>query len=128
MAFDAIGSESFLTMEGAMPQPQALEVEELTRPGVRGRAFRQVEYRGEPWPVHTEADVTSAAAASTLISTYKAMQGTIVTVIYRDRTYSNYLVLDVTAGDVRVMALAVGGLSGGGYLVSADWTLVYAGT
>lgn len=128
IVYDQIGAEVFLTLEGSMPQPQATELEEITRPGVRGRAFRQQEQRGAIWRVRTVVDLLGSAAAVSKVSDYKAMVGTVVTVKYRGENFATYMVIDVMADDIRVVTTPVGGVTGGTHLVEASWVLAYAGT
>lgn len=125
---DAIGSFSFLRLEGPTPQPQAVELADVTRPAVDGVAKKVLGTRGEEFEQIGEIDALNSTAAATLVSLYKAAVGTIVNIVYAGETYVGYLVLGMTVEGIRVVKTPAGGINGGTHLVRSRWRLVYGGT
>ena len=111
MANPSVGSVTFLRMAGEDPLPPALAVEDITRAGIDGQAFRTV---GKRAPVVTVTCEVDTAAPATLMASVLALRGTLVTVVNGDgNSYSNVMVLDVSKPVARPIKSAVGGLAGG---------------
>jgi len=126
MASGAISGYSFVTFTGELVPSGGITLEEITRPGVVGVAYRQVGKRGDPFTVQTLVDVASAASAQTLIRGYKALQGTVVPVIDGiGNAWPYVLVMGVRPNQPKYAAAMQGGLSGSwtGYLIECTWTL-----
>ncbi len=122
----AIGGITLLTLTGGINPGDGEQVEEITRPGVDGIAFRRIGKRGFPFRLQTTLDVESSAQAKAHIISCKSLQGSVVN--FTDgvgQTWNNYIVLRVTHTETRRIQTAVGGLSGSNaaYLVSMAWTL-----
>ena len=130
ITFDAIGAQNFDRLEGDL-SAQGMQVEEITRPGVRGRAFRELEKRGEPVTLSGIVCVSSQALADALLDSYKAYQGTVKSVTKTGITRTNFLVLNVEVTERKNTSTRVGGVLGGsgstGVLVTSRWQLVYVG-
>ncbi len=120
---DSIGSEDFIRLVGA-PQIAGLETEEITRPGMDGRAFRVLAYRGSPFELQGVVD-TNAPDVS--ISNYLALKGTIVNLLVSGIEYDDFLVQDVVPQMPEFRASPNGGLVAGSWILRSNWKLVYAG-
>lgn len=127
MASGAIGGYTFASFSGEMCPGNGVTIEEITRPGVSGVAYRQVGSKGEASKVSTVADVSSAALAAALITAYRALQGTQVAVTDGNGiTWSRVIVVAAKPGKVQAARALVGGLLGPtatGWLVPCDWVL-----
>jgi hypothetical protein len=121
MSFCSIGGYSFVTKAGADPAPPAMIVDEITRDGIDSQAYRQIAKRGQKVSWVTEADTNTP---STLFSAYQALQGTLVTVIADDGgSFANVMVLAVERIRVKKVLSSAGGITGGGYILTARWTM-----
>ena len=120
----SIGANNVVVMRGEF-QTLADQIEEITRPNVDGVAVRVIGQRGVKFQIYTGVDVDDAAAAEALAATYKALQGTLVTVVdAHGQTHTYIAVHHVDIVRKRPLANAVGGLSAlAGYWVDAAWTL-----
>jgi len=126
MASPSIGGNNMLDLTGAVVPATGQTVEDITRAGVDGTAYRQIGKRGPPFTMTSLVDVQTTAAAATLDGTYKALQGTLVTVVdCVGNSWSNVAVLDVSPIRIQAVTCATAGKSGAnpGCLVSATWTL-----
>lgn len=122
----SIGGYSFITLEGGLNPGSGEQLEEITRPGVDGVAYRRIGRRGVPFRMQSLADVANAANAHSLILNYKALQGGLVTLVDETgQSWFNVMVLRVQCSQPKYVTGMSGGLTGGqtGYLVSADWLL-----
>ena len=129
VTFDAIGAEQFIRLDGDLDAVKPM-LQEVSRPGVAGRAFRQLGNKSEIVQLRSIVDVASDAAAALAIATYTAMIGTVVTVVKANVANTNWLVLNVRVlGRYRVTTTA-GGVMGSGaqFMVEAEWSLTKAGT
>lgn len=129
MATPSIDTYEFLSMIGPALGPAAETVEDISRAGLDGHAYRKVGKRSEPVQLMTIKDVLNAAAAKTLIENYLACQGTLadVTDAHGNET-TDVCVLRV--GDFRVSEFKTGvGMTSdtNTLLVRALWTLQPAG-
>lgn len=119
----SIGSLNFAIMQGVL-QPTGETVEDITRPGIHGHAFRLHGKRNPPSMVRTFADAADAAAAELLMASYRAAIGTVVTVSdSRESSIENVIVLDCRIVSARYSPIVVGGSGNSGIVVIADWTL-----
>jgi len=131
-----IGSQYFVELLGDL-EPQGKTLEEITRAGVDGVAFRELGDRGQKSQLLGAAIVETSAAAKTLLSTYKGMIGSTVSIIQAEQTSTNYLILDVGDFVRKQIATPVGGNFSDGtaianespcWLVSSRWEVQYVGT
>ena len=126
MSIPYIGPYYFLAMDGELIAPNALILEEITRPGVAGAAWRIVGQRGRPFRVHTIVDVSTILAAYNLLYNYRGLIGTLNTLIDPlGNTYADCMVLECNTQQPAAFQGGIGGTSGSssGYLVAADWLL-----
>ena len=123
----SIGGKSVIAITGAIGRADGLTVAEITRPGVDGHAFREQGKRGAAFQVITTADFADAATAEAELAIYKALQGTLVTVVENDATsHANLCVLSVDLVAKRPVAAIAGGLvadGGGTVLLVCRWVL-----
>lgn len=129
ITWDQIGSEYFIALAGEL-DPIKATLREITRPSVDGRAFRQEGDRSTIFELRGIRDVASGSAADTLITTYKAMIGSTVSIVLRGQTRANYLVVDVETVSRKAVTSSAGGVGvgTGAYLVESRWTLTRSGT
>jgi hypothetical protein len=96
----------------------------ITRAGVDGTAYRKTGKRAAPSQITTIVDLGSDAAVKSELAAYKALQGTLVTVVTESSgTYTNVAVLAVREVSVRQVLTPVGGVSGGDHLLTCQWVL-----
>lgn len=119
-----IGSFSFITFLRGN-QSAGEQLAEITRPGVDGVAFAKTGRRSLSYLVQTQRDVLDGAAAQQLMTDYKAIQGTLVTVVdAHGRSVDNVAVVEVREASVRPVKTLVGGAAEANeIMVSAEWTL-----
>jgi len=122
----SIGSQSFISLRGAL-QPFGERLEEITRAGVDGVAFRKLGKRSQPYQMMSVVDVADAAAASAEIEACKALQGTLQTVTEDNSNATEEVaVLLVEVSAVQPIATPSGGTvdgDDGTFLVRLVWTL-----
>ena len=125
MATPSIGAYSFISMIGAGLGPAAETVEDISRTGLDGHAYRKTGKRSEPVQMQSLVDVADAAAAKALIDNYLGIQATLVNVTdAQGNQRTNVCVLRV--GDFRVSEFKTGvGMTSDSntLLVRAVWTL-----
>lgn len=128
----AIGARSFIDLRGAVEQ-FGETLQDITRPGQDGVAFRKVGERGPVFEMVSIVDTTNAAAAQALYEDYKGDQGSIVN-ITDDKavSHSNYAVLDVRVASIKYTSMIVGdtvNVTSGdaAHLLTCVWTLRAAG-
>lgn len=127
-----IGSQSFILFQGS-PHAFGMRVEDITRPGADGNAFRQIAQRSAPYQVETLGDSTSAAGLKSLKDAYEAMKGTVVNVVDAfGNIHSNHVVLEVVPVWHKFSSCVIGGVNvascSPGWLLRARWTLQAGGT
>ena len=120
----SIGGHSVISAKGAI-NPQGERLEDTTRPGVDGVSYRRIGKKSESFQLRTFTDAASAAAAKALVATtYKGLQGTLVTVVDdMGNTWNNVAVLAVDPVSVKGVNTPVGGVVGGVVLLECLWTL-----
>ncbi len=122
-----IGAQDFLDIEGEV-QPQGQRVEDITRRFVDGVGFRKTATRGVPSTLRAFIDLPGpAATADAFKDSYLSLQGTVVSIIQRDVSRGNYLILSVTIDDIRRVETPVGGVIGGFYPTIVTFEVIYAG-
>lgn len=113
------GVANFLSLRGS-PAGVGQAVEDLTRPGVNGHAYRKAGRRGAPFVMIGTADCLTAAEAKLILHGVSGVdglvgkaQGSIVSVVDDfARTWANVVLLEVEPLEERKIAGAVGGLNG----------------
>jgi hypothetical protein len=122
----SIGAYSFLTLKGAVDPGVGEQLEDITRPGVDGMAYRCIGRKGRPFQMDSTVDVVILTPGF-VINGYQALQGTIVTIVDEcGMTWTNYMVLSVEHRGTRRIRTVSGGLSiAPAYLISASWILQY---
>lgn len=104
------GPFTFITLKGEI-QSLAKVVDDVTRPGVDGHAYRENAKRGRIYEMVGLRDYLDNAAAVAEYADLMALQGTIVTVIDdRGATAQNVMVLEVERLALEPMLKSVGGL------------------
>lgn len=120
----AIGGSTFIRLDGVAPLAAAMEVEIITRAQVDGEAYRQLGKRGD---VVTLVSVVDTNIPDTLIDVYRGYKGTLQTVVLSDgasqKTVNNVMVLNVKRSRAKKVLTPVGGVSGGSWILTAEWTL-----
>lgn len=116
---DQIGSYAFTSTTGDL-SPTKPKLQNITRDGVPGIAYRICPNHGEERTLTTVAFVSTDVEADALISDYTALMATVTTIVWRDMTYSNFFVTDVTVTD-RKLVFTPGGYA---WRVSATWKVI----
>ena len=120
----SIGGFNFIRLRGGI-HPVAEVPQEITRPNVDGHAFRRFGKRGMSSLWESVVDLTQANV-STTIAGYRALQGTLVTLVDEaGDSYTNVMVRSVRIGSVFAVTKAVGGLASGSnrYMLMATWEI-----
>lgn len=125
--WDQIGSLQFIRLSGEL-DPPGVTLEERTRAGADGVAYKQMGSRGRETTLESVADAATVAAANALVDTYKSYQSTVRTITQRGESRTNYLILAVDAIAILVGETPVGGTAQGPVIVRALWRVRYAGT
>jgi len=117
-----IGAYNFLTLRGSINVMQE-RLEEFTRPGVDGMSFQAVGERAEVSQLQTVRDLAYASSAASMMSSYKALVGDVVTIVDDDGvSWYNMLVLKVMQVSNEKIIGSVGGLvSGALALQTVNW-------
>lgn len=117
----------FLTLTGDLTPNNGAVLEDITRPGINGVAYRLLANRGEPFQIHTMAQAFGTVDTLNLLVYYHAAKGCLFTL--RDglgNTWYNTLVLDVQTPHPRRLATSTVGFGSEPYLVDCRWTLILA--
>lgn len=118
-----IGGHTFITLRGSI-NPLGTDVIDITRPGVDGHAFMDIGKHAGRSQMQSIVDLTTAGAAKTVILAYKSLKGTLVSVVDdTGETYTNVLVVEVITTNPKFVATPVGGITGGNYILRANWVL-----
>ena len=121
-----IGTFNFVSLKGNVNPAKGEQLEVITRANVDGVAFRKTGKRAESFEMQSLVDgLSSTETALTLLDSYKAMQGTLVTLTLEDGSiYNNVMVLRVTEIERLPIKSSVGGIvPGSDYLLRCSWTL-----
>jgi hypothetical protein len=119
---DQIGSQVFFKLEGGIVGP-SVTLQDVTRVGVNGVAFRQTGSRGKPFTLRGVIDVANVGVAEAVRATYESLIGSIVSITKSGVTWAEYIVLDVTIENPQPLISAVGGVSAGNAILRSNWTL-----
>lgn len=122
MSFCQIQNYFFVTKKGMDPIGPAMRIDDITRDGVDGQAYRQKAKRAPVVMWETEVDTN---APTLLFEAYQALQGTLQTVYGDDlQPFSNVAILDVQRVHVKRVLNPVGGVTPGGiWVLKAHWTM-----
>lgn len=124
---ESIGGLSFIRLDGALNR-KAIQGEFIDRAFTDGKCVRRMQTRAEMSELVGLCDKASTTSGDAFQTACVALQGTIVTVVFRGATKPNYYVHLVTPGEIIVGSTAVGGTTNGGCLVMVRFQLVYVGT
>ena len=120
MSNPSIGSYDFITLKYGNA-PLGENVEEITRPGVDGIAYRKTGKRAVPFYMTGITTETSKGAVKTLVENYKKLQGTLVTVVDDiGNSWTNVMVLQMDYLGTKKVVSPVGG---GDYVVRSRFSL-----
>ena len=120
----SLGGRTVLRLTGNLEPATGERLQDITRAGVDGVAYRKVGKRASRTQVTTLVDLGSDAAVKSELEAYKALQGTLVTVVTENGgSYTNVAVLNVTSLPVQKTISAVGGVNGGNYLLRCQWVV-----
>jgi hypothetical protein len=101
---------TFITLKGQV-QPPGLMTEDISRPGVNGSAFRELQVSGEPFEMRGLRDCLNAADAKAKFALLKAMQGKTVTVVDDyGQSWTDVMLLSVEKAEQNALVLAAGGV------------------
>jgi hypothetical protein len=124
---DATDYEFTLLVAGEVDQLGEL-VEEITRPGIDGHAYRQLGLRAEPFDLTALVDIEDDSSTDPIqarMATYKSLQGSLCDL--EDgfgETYSNLMILGVRLLSAQALVGSVGHISNDpAYLLSVGFTL-----
>jgi hypothetical protein len=121
MATPSIGGYQFIEFQGELPIPRRMTVDEITRPNIDGHAFVQVGQRANKVSIRTTVDT---ADPTSLANSHSSLQASLVTVVCPDGTsLSNVLVERYRKLDAKFCVSVVGGLAGGSWILTSEWTL-----
>lgn len=122
----SMGGYSVIRVDGPK-RLAAVEVKRLDRPGVDGVDYMDMGIKGRPYTVTSLLDLTSTAALNQAMATFSGMQGNLITVVDNaERTFLNQMVLGVQH-EHRKLGAAIGGVSGGEWLLTTTWELEATG-
>lgn len=121
-----LGSFTFDTLESEIVPPNGLVLEDITRPGVEGAAFRVIGQRGRPFRARTRVTVAydSTTVYNLLVAYRDAIGNTFQLVDPVGITWDNCLVLEcMIANPVRVTKILKGAgvTQDNGYMIQVDW-------
>lgn len=113
----------FITLKNPVQVPQQV-VQEITRDGLPGVAYRLLGRRGKPFDLVGVVDSDSATAAESLLTRLASAVGGMCSVTDdHGNQFSDVMLLDVQREDQRKIQAGVGGVSTSkGYLVAVRLT------
>jgi hypothetical protein len=117
----SLGSISFITLKGHMALG-GLQIEDISREGTDGSAYRKRQYRAEPFQMLGFRDCDTLSDAQAKFDSLVDMQGTSVSLTDDyGVTWTKTMVLDVKKVGMGKLVAAVGGVSSskGAYLAVA---------
>lgn len=121
MATPTIGGYEFIEFEGELPIPRRMTVDEITRPQQNGHAFIEAGQRANKVTVRTTVDTNDPTA---LANSHAALQATLVTVVAPDGTsLTNVMVEKYRKLNSKRCVSVVGGIAGGVWILTSEWTL-----
>ena len=126
-----LGTFYFDTMDGDVVPPTGSVVEDITRPGSTGHAFRIIgSSRSHPFMLRTTVLIAlNNVTLANLLNNYRAAIGTSVNLITpQNITWADCVILECVPVSRRIKnAIGPNGTQADGYLVAANWTLQIAG-
>lgn len=126
MAFDTIGLHSFINITGPMGRA-GIESEDITRPYTNSVGIRHTRQGCKPVELIAMRDTTTQTLAEAFYVSYMLTQGTVLDIVRRGTTYSDYYVWEVEEIGWSTGASAVGGIAGGHILFATRFLVQYAG-
>ena len=124
MAHPSIGGIDVLTFNGGVVPGTGENLQDITRINVDGVGLRKTGKKGKPFTLNSIADMDTAAETKSVAASYKALQGTLVTLVDDfQQSFTNVAVLDVTPGKPSRGRTASGGLTAGEYILPCTWLL-----
>lgn len=126
MPAESIGALEFIRLDGEIAPP-GIEVEEISRPFVDGRAFRRQHVRATPTTLMAVTDVANQTDANAFIVDALEMRGTVQDIVFRTLTYSDCLIVDVQPLNRTTCSVAVGGINNGKIIIVLQFSVVYVG-
>ena len=113
---------TFIRLQGSDPEQKGDKLEEITRPGLDGHAFRAIGKRMKPLMLRGTVDVDkSSTTVEARMATYKGLEGTLLTFTSEaGDAYESLMLLQVTHINTMQLDTMVGGVGG----ANADTVLV----
>jgi hypothetical protein len=105
-----IDAVEFISITGQVQKP-ALMIEDLSRVGVDGSAYRKLQKTGKPFEMTGLRDCLTFTDAATQVATLRDKIGTQVTLIDNYGASTQAMLLDVTVLDQKKMIAAGGGVN-----------------
>ncbi len=123
----SIGGRNVVLIDGAV-NSSAETARNIRRPNIDGVAFLLMGKTTSPFAMRSMVDTTTANAANVEMDAYKALAGTLVTVVDNLAiSHTLVMVLDVSPEPTREAKTVTGGINvsegAAGFLVVATWTL-----
>ena len=118
-----VGGQPMIAMRGT-PLLLAERLRDISRPGVDGSAFKKLGKRADWFELRTTSGAASAAAAKTLIETYRNLVGTLVVLVDdHNITWNNVVVLRIAEAAIRRVRTPAGGTGSMTHAVFVIWQL-----
>lgn len=127
--YDAVGSVSFLRLDGDLDYP-GTTLADITREGADGVGLRKSALRPKQTTLRGRRDVADELQAKLYVDTeIPSLRGTIVNIRLRGQNHQNFAVLDARVLSRRRVGKSVGSLTSGDplYLIDCEFTVIYAG-
>lgn len=124
MTWASIGGQDCTSVQGDVTEP-AHTLRELVRFGRHGHSYQRVGKRAPVCSLWVQVDVDNAALAAAMVETFQAMQGgdPVTIVDAHGLTWPSVEILHVRLVRIQQLAVAVGGLTAGLYLVTLELTV-----
>ena len=127
----SIGEHRFLQLTGAINPGGGEQLEDITRPGIDGVAWRRIGKRGIPFQLRSVVNLSSADKVQTQLISYQQTQGQIVNIVDQHAlSWDGYLVLRVLHRRTQALLSATTDNHGRtkpntqqSYLLTVDWLL-----
>ena len=119
----SIGGITVITIKGGLTPPGE-SVEEITRPGHDGHAYKRFGERAPRAELTSIRDVDAVAGVAAHILACVALKGTLITVIDDvGVTMNNVMVIEVETVRSREVGTPVGGVTAGNHLIAMRWLM-----
>ncbi len=113
-----IGSYSFVSMAGQVGAFSSA-IQDLSRPGVDGHAFRDIGKRGDRFMIQTISTVSSIADAISLVDSYNKLIGT-----FQPVEHGYISILQVIIHNVKCNIMEISAATNShSYMVSTMWEM-----